>query len=150
MPKIEEDYGPLKESVLVLYEKKWGYKLPEPYRDFLLSHNGGYPEPDAFNFKNKDTGSSVDRFLGIDIGEYDNLIEYLENYKNRIPNDLFPIAHDPGGNLICICISGDNYGKIFFWDHDIEADEGELPDYSNITLISDSFEEFMNNLYELK
>ncbi|EAQ3100638.1 SMI1/KNR4 family protein, partial [Salmonella enterica] len=34
------------------------------------------------------------------------------------------------------------------WDHEVEVDEGETPDMSNVYLINESFSDFINNLYE--
>ena len=133
--EIEESKGPLDESVLEEHEVQWRFQLPSQYRDFLLTYNGGYPTPDAFDFKDSNTGSCVDRFLGIHGGQHNNLLTYLQNYNERIPNELFPIGHDPGGNLICIGVVGKNLGKVFFWDHEFEAEQGESANYSNITLI---------------
>jgi hypothetical protein len=48
--------------------------------------------------------------------------------------------------LICISIQGDDYGKVYFWDHNWEVTEGE-PDYSNVHPLADSFTEFLGKLY---
>lgn len=122
--------------------------MPKDYREFLLVYNGGYPEPDAFHFIGSEDGSTIDRFLGIGVGEHSNLEKYLKTYEGRLPCDFFPIAHDPGGNLICIGTKGQYKGQIFFWDHEYEADEEE-PNMSNMSLVSQSFQELMDNLYEL-
>ena len=45
---IYESYPPLKEDDIVAAERQLGISLPADYRNFLLKHNGGYPEPDAF------------------------------------------------------------------------------------------------------
>ncbi|EKS0980396.1 SMI1/KNR4 family protein, partial [Escherichia coli] len=70
-------------------------------------------------------------------------------YKDRIPSEFFPIAHDAGGNLILMGPNSDD-NKIYFWDHEIEADEGDMPDMSNVYLISQSFSVFINSLYEVE
>ena len=69
---------------------------------------------------------------------------------DRHTNDSFPIASDDYGNSICLIVKGPNRGKIYFWDHEMEADtdQGEVADYSNMTLISDSFNEFIECLYK--
>ncbi len=130
-------------------EKLVGLQLPRDYRDFLLRHNGGYPEPDGFQFKNSPDGSSVDRFLGLDVGEHSNIEKYLVTYRDRVPEGFFPIAHDPGGNLVLIGVKGKYTGKVFFWDHEDEAD-GYPPDMSNMHLVADSFSEFLRGLYEVE
>ena len=148
MAVIEDSKGKISEEIIAKYEQKWDVKLPSEYKEFLLKYNGGYPSPDAFAIKEIEDESTVDRFLSIDAGPHSNLDKYVNTYSGRIPKDLFPIAHDPGGNLICIGIKGKNIRKIFFWDHEFEVDEGE-PDYSNVHLIADNLSHFLDELYEL-
>jgi hypothetical protein len=146
--EIKDSVGSIETSTIDKLEKNLGIRLPSQYREFLKKYNGGYPIPDGFFLKDKSDGSSIDRFLGIDVGEHSNLEKYLVIYKGRIPKNLFPIAHDPGGNLIVIGLSGDTSDKIYFWDHEQESDDYE-PEMSNIHLIADSFEEFLGGLYEI-
>lgn len=74
-----------------------------------------------------------------------NLLEKLKTYSARIPDNMFPIANDDLGNLILV-VKRPERGKVYFWDHEMEVAEGEIPDYSNLTLISDSFDDFINSL----
>lgn len=146
--EIKDNVGSIETSTIDKLEKNLAITLPSQYREFLKKYNGGYPTPDGFFLKDKSDGSSIDRFLGIDVGEHSNLEKYLDIYKDRIPKNLFPIAHDPGGNLIVIGLSGDTSDKIYFWDHEREPD-GYEPGMSNVHLIADSFEEFLGCLYEI-
>ena len=81
-------------------------------------HNGGRPVPNQFRFKKEQgpyTDSIVDWFLAIYEGEYDNFEQYFQTYKiedDRVPEHLVPIAHDPGGNLVCISVSGSDVGAV--------------------------------------
>lgn len=151
MINIKEDHpGTLPDHILKVLEKYWGFGLPKGYRDFLLKHNGGEPTPDYFNFKHDvNDGSDVRFFLGIYPDEHNDLLNHLQIYKSRVPDNIFPIAYDSGGNLICISVKGPDRGKVYFWDHEMEAADGEEPSYDNLTLISDSFEEFLNSLHEM-
>ena len=49
--------------------------------------------------------------------------------------------------MIQFLVKNADRGKIYFWDHEMEADEGETPNYSNLTLIADSFDEFIEGLH---
>ncbi|HEY7327587.1 MAG TPA: SMI1/KNR4 family protein [Gemmataceae bacterium] len=40
--------GPTTDAQIAAFETYIGHKLPTDYRQFLLQHNGGHPEPDAF------------------------------------------------------------------------------------------------------
>jgi len=148
MTVIKNNKGPISASEIDNLEQRLSIKLPAKYRDFLEEYNGGYPEPDGFLFKDESDGSSVDRFFGLHLGMHHNLEKYLDTYAGRIPKNLFPIARDPGGNLVVIGLSGDEKNKIYFWDHEREAD-GYEPDMSNVHLVANGFDEFLGLLYEI-
>lgn len=149
MTLIHDSKGIVSEQELAALEKQLGINLPNDYRDFLKKNNGGYPEPDGFSFSNGEDGSSVDKFLEVSDSKTASLISYYNTYKNRIPKSYFPIAKDPGGNLILIEIDHDGSG-IYFWDHENESEDGDPPGMDNIYLVSSSFDEFINNLYEIE
>ncbi len=132
-------------------EQMLGLKLPNQYREHLLKYNGGQCEPNIFIFNEngKLSDSCIDWFLAIYEGEYDNLNRYIIEYKienKRLPEMVLPIAHDPGGNLICISCSGEDYGKVYFWDHEREMDASI--GFSNLFFVANSFNEFIDNLKE--
>jgi len=128
--------------------------FPYDYRCHLLKYNGGRCSPNIFSFleNGKETHSCIDWFLAIYNGEFDSLLEYIKIYKiqeKRMPKFMVPIAHDPGGNLICIsCDKNLDYNHVYFWDHEKEVDYNRNNDsnYSNLYLISKNFENFLGNL----
>ncbi|MDY6994535.1 MAG: SMI1/KNR4 family protein [Pseudomonadota bacterium] len=130
-------------------EKTLNLQLPEEYKRFLLLYNGGHPEPGKFKYICDDhqNRSLVAWFLAIYEGKAENFSTFYKTYKGRIPEDTIAIARDPGGNLILLGIEAENRGKLFFWLQDFEVEEGEIPDYSNVCLIADSFDEFFNSLF---
>ncbi|MBK9202300.1 MAG: SMI1/KNR4 family protein [Candidatus Obscuribacter sp.] len=139
----------LEESELSQYERQLGLKLPQQYRNFLLEFNGGSPRPSRFTFKDCDTGSQVLSFFGF--GSFYDVLEELETYGGRLPKRFFPIAAESGGNLLCISLSGEDSGNIYFWDHELEAElsKGQTPDsVNNTTLVADSFSEFLDSFCE--
>lgn len=148
--KITDSGAPLTGTDLDLAEKRMGRAIPVSYRQFLFKHNGGYPDLSDFRMQvNRpdisDLGS-VDRFLGIHGEAMDDLARYLDTYRDRLPANLFPVAHDAGGNLVCISTGAGDDGKVYFWDHEFEVDEGEPPSHENIYSIADSFKEFIDGL----
>lgn len=151
MTKIDfsDTGGALDNKFLKSLEKTWVFKLPKDYREFLLKYNGGKPSSNCFSFSDDETdGSVIQSFFGIHgMDNYDLLYEYQNVYKDRIPDNCFPIACDSFGNLILISVKGPDRGKIYFWDHEEEAYE-DVPDYSNLTLIADSFDEFLDGLHD--
>ena len=126
-------------------------ELPEDYKRFLLEYNGGIPDKNIVSFteNNRKTEDYIDLFFGFcddDIyGIFDNYCTFLK----RIPSNTIPIARDPGGNLFLMSIRGDDYGHIYFWDHEEEIYEGQEPDYSNMSLVAKSFTDLLNNLKDI-
>ena len=134
-------------------ERYVGLNLPYEYKQHLLKYNGGRCNPNTFSFIENDkiNESSVDWFLAIYDGKYDNLREYItimKIEKKRTPEHIIPIAHDPGGNLICISCGAKDYGCIYFWDHENEVDYSTSndSDYSNLYFIAKDFSNFLNEL----
>ena len=146
--KISDAEEDLTEENLQQAEKRVDVKFPDEYRKFLLKHNGGSPEPCAFKYtfeEDEPELACVAYFLAIYEGEDENFFDYFETYEERIPPQLIPIARDPGGNLILLGVSGKYTGKVYFWLQDFEPDE---PDFSNICLVADSFNEFLASLHD--
>lgn len=145
MPTVLESFENLEIGLLEEFERELGIRLPDEYRDFLLAHNGGYPDPDVFTLP-AGRREMVDRFLGISPGRSDDLRRYRIVYGGRLPSELLPVAHDSGGNLICLSILGEHRGMVFFWDHENEAKEGETPSYVNVDFVARGFAEFVKML----
>jgi cell wall assembly regulator SMI1 len=134
-------------------EKYIGLEFPKPYKNHLLKYNGGQCTPNVFIFEEggAETSSIVDWFLAIYDGDSDSLKEAVETYKveeKRMPLHMLPIAHDPGGNLICISCGAKDNGFIYFWNHEDEVDYEQAgdDDYSNLYLIAKDFDTFLENL----
>ena len=121
-------------------------KFPKDYYDFLKNINGGVPTNSYFKFINCDCGSILSVFYGMCEDCLNDLLENYRCYCIRIPSNTFAIASDLGGNQILLSVKGKDKGKVYFWDHEQEAQEGEVPDYSNLTLIANSFDEFLGML----
>jgi hypothetical protein len=125
--------------------------LPSDYATFLRQHNGGSPEHSVFPIR----GFSLDNrgvlafFFGVKQGDTLDLADNAQGtFCNRVPRDLLPIGADVFGNLICLAVSGPNRGKVYWWFHEEEADEGEPPTYDNVYFVADSFNDLLNALTE--
>lgn len=135
------------EAELKQFEDNLKARLPEDYRNFLLMHNGGKPTPDIFDvdldgFQNT---SSVQHLLSLANNDYYSFGKYLEVYKGRIPINLLPIAKELSVDLICLSVSGEDYGCVYYWDHNWEQ---EPPDYTNVHFLANSFSDFLQMLYD--
>lgn len=143
----------IEETEVNAFEEEISSKIPNEYRTFLLKYNSCEPVPNTFQFilesGDKDE-SMVDYFYGLNMGRKNSFRDLNENFKifkNRIPQNYLSIGSDPGGNQIIINLKE---GSIFFWDHELEVDEGQLATMDNIYFISSSFNLFVNSLYEFE
>jgi hypothetical protein len=134
-------------------EKIVGLKFPEEYINHLMKFNGGRCKPNVFHFneRGKPESDVVEWFLAVYDGESYNLMKKIEWFKveeKRIPSYMIPIANDPFGNLICLSCGEQDYGYIYFWDHELESGEIDLDDskFENLSYISDSLGSFLNSL----
>jgi hypothetical protein len=135
----------LKKQKIEQIEKEWNIKFPDQYKLYLKTSDGGRPDKTYCSFNN--INFLLDNLLAICAKkEYDFYRINRIVYANRIPHNTCIIADDQCGNLIIISLNQTDYGKIYFWDHNWEANEGEKPTYSNMKLIANSFDEFINNL----
>ena len=131
-------------------ESRFNIILPDEYRQFILINNGGTPMPNVFEFidtEGKKSNSLVHYFLAIYDGNgFDNIEQNYLLYisEKRIPSDIFPIAEDPFGNMVCVSVASGDYGKVYFWDHELEFEDN----YGNLSLIANSFNEFIHKLKE--
>jgi hypothetical protein len=151
-------------------ETKLGARLPAPYRNFMLRHNGGLPEPPRFGKHNIPSILAYFCSIGANETYYDLMVRY-KFFRKEVPADVIPIAEDECGNFIFLAIKGKNRGKVYFWDHegapeidDLEAlypglilnppDEPEdsrdksWPGHPDLSLIADNFAKFLDSFHD--
>ena len=132
---------PASEHEIRHFEKLIGERLPSAYREFLLGENGGRPERISLVFETEDgvSESVVNYLYTLNDDSAYSLAEKTEVFEDRIPSTMIPIASDPFGNQFLMKL-GDERGAIYFWDHELENEEGDQD--SNVYLIANSFSEF--------
>lgn len=137
-------FGALSQNRLEEFEKQIQSRLPQDYRDFLLQYNGGQPAPSFFWIVPEEDGSEVERFYGIHDQTWHSLETYVGEQRYGIPSSLLPIADDGTSNFVCIDISTDHYGEVYFIDHELhEFDPGST---EGITKLANAFSEFLRLL----
>lgn len=145
--KIENWSYPVNEKTVANFEQKYQIHLPADYREFLIKYNVAYVLPDGFYTKHTSKirpDEKPDNEIGIFRGFANseklewNLDWYISIYwdTRRILKDLLPISCDGSGNVICIGLSNDIFGKIFFWEHESEG---------NIICLADNFHSFLES-----
>jgi len=151
--------GPkLSESDLEKLEHALSAKLPDDYRSFLLEYNGGclderydyivtFDYPGGYNpYSGGDNQSDLMHFFRLTYNWFDghDIFELWNSvYRERMPSHFLPIAEDSCGNVFCLSLGKNDYGWIYFWDHERES---PIPDYSNCYKIAESFIGFIDSL----
>jgi SMI1-KNR4 cell-wall len=147
--EIHDSLKSISEVEIGQVESRLSIHLPQDYKNFLLSHNGGRTEPwMMFNIQGNESDSHAIAGFFFGIGG-DGNIDLEANrrvYSDRVPENILPIASDPGGNLLCISVSGEDEGKLYFWTHEEECEEGETPSYENLYPVADNFENLLQSL----
>jgi cell wall assembly regulator SMI1 len=136
--EFERDLLPASPDAIARIEQRFGARLPDDYRAFLLQRNGGYAPGSGF-----DDDVSIRYFFsaGPNDDPYLEDIEeaagsYFEDDELELRDGFVPIGEDDGGNLVLLHVNpGDDYGAVWFWGHDIPGDDA----YERVT---DSFAAF--------
>ncbi|WP_081072021.1 SMI1/KNR4 family protein [Burkholderia cepacia] len=122
---------------------------PADYKVFLQRYNGG-----CFNegyLQNTPLGPLlVSYFSTLAPSKNRHIPTQMENLDEYIPAGFVPIADDPGGNLYLLdCDRNlDRNGKVYFWNHESAepAEDPTLSNFKNVTLLFDSFSQFLDAL----
>lgn len=138
----------LTEDDIVKFENELSIELPKDYKEFIQKNNGGIPQeklsisfieymPESYeSFSNETDIQSFSKLIDIPVF-YNNLIA-----EGVIPDKFLPIACDSFGNEILLCVQKNNYGMIYFGNHEVYTSEGMYA----LSVIANSFSEFKNKL----
>lgn len=118
--------------------------LPDDYRNFILSTNGGKPNLDSIFVPNHGW-TTIQHFSPLVCRINSITLSHLikVTYKDRIPKTHLPIATTPGGSWFLLSLNKENHGNIFFWDHEREDDS-----LGGLLLTADCFSTFLSSLKE--
>lgn len=137
----EKQVGELESSI--------GCKLPIDYRNFLLSVNGGRPNPDCVRVPGvpdiENVGVGTLFHLQPAKPGMDELTYEVQRTKQLLPKGHLPIAGS--SDLFTISLSPKTFGAVYWWNHDTE----ELDDEGNFLtsaayLLASSFDEFLTRI----
>lgn len=148
--KIYDTGHQLTRAELIELEKLAEESLPDDYEAFLLKHNGGCPETDAFYYLRnvKNELGSVATFYSLTKSrtEFSCLYSFWKRsiHDESVSARFFPIANDGIGNRIYLSMSGNDKGYVYYWIHDLL--EGE----PNFFMVAKTFSEFLSMLFEYR
>jgi len=119
--------------------------LPDSYRSFLLTHNGGIPTPDIIDIPGL-LSSPTDVQVLFGIGrpvESSNLAWNITLAEERcVGFRVLPFACDSGGNLFCFEIERGFATKVIYLDFDTQ----EAASYT----VAQSFQELIDRMRSMK
>ena len=142
MIEIENSGPALSEHDLTLVEAATGRPLPQPYRDFLLAHNGGRPVLDIIDIEGAPfKGTGLHTFYGIHPGDDTNdLLANFESLEGCKENQLLPIAYDDFARSFILVLAEDHYGEVYYFEL---TGEEPVPYF-----VANDFNEFLSKLRE--
>ena len=154
--RIKEKVLPLPtDEYLAKAESDWRIHLPDSYRQFLKTYNGGEPVESSFIYEKHQY--AIDRFLSVlsdyktnELGDYDidvvwtQVEDRLTDDEDLVGVEKLPIAALTFGDLICLDFKKNPQNpSVCIWFHE-ESEEMEPVTET----IADSFDAFVNMLYE--
>jgi hypothetical protein len=154
--RVKQKMPPAAADEVARFEALIGHALPDDYRSFLIRCNGGFGGG-RFWFRGKNpegrqVEAGVARIGGLRDEPHFSLLWNRDCYAGRIPAALIWIHDDPFGNAICLGVAGEYRGRVYFWDHGNEPGEdwdGSVETAGNLTLLANSFTEYVAGLREL-
>lgn len=105
----------LEEKNLTEFEKKFQFRMNPEFREFLLTHNAGYPLPGTFTTTKK--VRKMKQFLDFnDVESDEGAFEVNLRLRNKIGPKRIIVGIDQTGNFICL---ERNYARqyIVVWSH---------------------------------
>lgn len=126
-------------------ERLIGRRLPPDYREFLQTVNGGWSERSGFPIGR--TSSALGDLYPLSNDAYGGgLANELEVFRGRVPPWGIPIGCDQGGNVLVMSLRDEDFGAVFFWDHEKEEEYVDAGGDGPLPRIAGSFSEFVDSL----
>jgi len=145
MPTLSGGFGTLSPADVAAAERSLGVTLPDDYRQFLLTSNGGRPEPRSFPVPGRGD-ALVNMLFGIRNARtrFDLAYELeLATELDPLPPGFIVVGNDPGGSSLLLSTGGSDAGKVYFWDR---AGLWVRDDGHNTFPVADSFAAFVASL----
>jgi hypothetical protein len=143
---LGEKFGQATDQEIQQLERRVGALLPADYREFLRTTNGmARLRRYMFSFVERKlpTSGAVQALFTLAPHPYYNLEQKLETFVRRYPPETMPIGTDPGGNLLCIVVTGPKRGEVWFWDHEQADGRG----WEGMSFVARTFDSFLEALY---
>lgn len=149
--KLEFNFDPASLDEINYFELNHKIVLPEDYKIFLTKYNGGKPVVRRFETIDGKHTTSLMLLYPFSQSYTPNVISTYKEISEGlyIPSNIFVIGNDPIDNKVCVSISGDDNGAVYYWSMDMEEFDSEdfSPSYKHMSLVAKSFTEFLDKLF---
>ena len=113
----------LSDEEVSAFEDEYNIKLPKEYKFFLMNYMEGYINYDyRFPIIEKSVITPVDGFCSIDFLYVGNFIKEAKKYIFNYGRENLPIGVSVSGDLLCMGMQEERYGKIYYWYHEDESE----------------------------
>jgi hypothetical protein len=139
----------LAEEDITAFECERKLRLPDSYRRFLLSVNGGYPENEGYYY-GEGQSFMLQRLYPLtnELEPHCNL-RSINHGESDAPRGFLIIGTSSFGDAVCLGIEHPHTGKVIYLDHEErDPDEIENDDWLGVYPLADTFEEFMLSLQD--
>lgn len=137
------------ESQVASLEKRLGCRLPEDYRTFLLTRNGGRPNPPYVQIPGVPGIDNVG--VGVIFGLFgtadttNSIAWAIKHLSESLPAGHLPVACD--SDLFTLSLRKKDFGCVHFWFHETEElDDDDHYLESAAHLLAGSFDEFLTRI----
>lgn len=149
---MDDPRPPASSDAIRALEQHIGAPLPAPYKALLAQSDGGGFEPCGVELPWRNDRTVLDVLFTTHPTDSYGVIDNYDLYRsmNRIPRLSCPFAPDPGGDLFLLSLEQDSYGKVFYWEHEREPEDGGdmFADFANTYELAPDFESFILGLGE--
>ena len=139
--------NPFDEKSFNEFISKYQLIFPTEYLEYLRKYNDADLADNIVN--NSNESISIRYFYGTTNEDYSNIASIYEIFIERMPPNCIPIAEAEAGNQVCMSLAPENYGKIYFWDHEtMDTDYGERCTLSleKMLYLADSFDSLLDKI----
>ena len=136
---------PATSGQVAAFEREFGLSLPDGYKRFLMTTNGGRPVPDALRVPEwPGEGTCIHYFFGLHQDEHNNLASWTTELTDRLRKGCIPVGVDMGGNFLVLATRGGRRGSIYYWDASPDFDLSAQG--RTLFLVAESIDELVANL----
>lgn len=139
----EETFPAAPASRLEELERRLGARLPEPYRAYLGSQDGGALE--GYN------NHGIEVILGIgEVPTWSSLWHLLDKESDLLPTGFIPVGSDAGGGLFLLAVAGLDRGSVWHQSSETDVDAAGVIGPVSRQLLADPWDDFLSSIEPLE